>query len=352
MTRFVFLGLGFFGVMGWAVPAMAQTTVKFQQGTNGYQGCMDTYIDQFMPTDFYGGVERIEIRSWDDGSGVTEKMNVLIKFDVSTLPSNATVTSAKLTLYSIRARGQNGDVPVLQKVTSAWNNQSTWSMGVPTAVASGVTCPPVTGFTDDPVTPEAYAIPGLAALVQGWMASSQSNYGVMLSVTSNLNFRFASSEYPLGSPSSPYRPELEVIYTTPTPPNPPTVTVTSAPSTSTSSPVTVSGTASATSPATVTQITWSNGASGASGTATGTTSWAATIPLVRGDNPITITVTDSNGATATTTFSVSFTPPPKAPPKKDKKLCGIAVAGEPPGSFAGAALALALLLVATSRRPA
>ncbi len=350
MMRFVFLGLSFLGAMGWAVPAMAQTTVKFQQGTNGYQGCMDTYIDKFMPNDFYGGVERIEIRDWSGGT--VEKMNVLIKFDVSSLPSNATITSGKLTLYSIRARGQNGDVPVLEKVTSAWNNQWTWNMGIPTVVASGVTCPPVTGYTDDPVTPEVYAITGLAALVQGWMASSQTNYGIMLSVTSDLNFRFASSEYPLGSPSSPYRPELEVISTTPTPPNPPTVTVTSSPSTSTTSPVTVSGTTSATSPATVTQITWLNGLTGATGTATGTTPWTASIPLGRGNNPITITVMDSSGATGITTFSVDFTPPPKAPPKGDKKLCGIAAAGETPGSFTAAALVLALLLVAASRRPA
>jgi len=348
MMRFVFLGLSFLGAMGWAVPAVAQTTIKFQQGTNGYQGCMDTYIDKFMPNDFYGGVERIEIRDWSGGTA--EKMNALIKFDVSTLPSNATVTSAKLTLYSIRARGQNGDVPVLEKVTSAWNNQSTWNMGVPTVVASGVTCPAVTSaYTDDPTTPEVYVITGLEALVQGWMASSQTNYGVMLSVASDLNFRFASSEYPLGSPSSPYRPELSVTYTTPTPPNPPTVTVTSAPTTSATSPVTVTGTAGATSPATVTQITWTNNLTGATGTATGTTSWTASIPLGRGDNPITITVTDSTGGTGSTSFSVDFTPPPKAAPK-DHKVCGLGAAGEISGSFVGTALVLALLLLATSRR--
>src|SRR5436190_10691983 len=123
MTRFVFLGVAFLSALAWAVPAQAQTTVRYQQGKNNYSGVTDTYVDQFWD-DFFGGTERIEIRHWDSGAGVSEKMNILIRFDVTNLPLDATVTGAKLTLFNTRARGQNGDVPVVLKVTSTWDNKT------------------------------------------------------------------------------------------------------------------------------------------------------------------------------------------------------------------------------------
>jgi hypothetical protein len=236
---------------------------------------------------------------------------------------------------------------VLDRVTGAWNNQTTWNTK-PTVTATTVTCPPVDNtYVDEPLTtppnaPQPYAITGLESLVQGWMATPALNYGVQLSVTSNLNFRFASSEYTTVA----VRPELEVTYTTTPPPGPPTVTVTAPPATSTTSPITVSGTASATAPATVTQVTWSNAQSFQSGVATGTTNWSASIPLVRGANDITITVTDSNGATGTTTFTVAYNPPPRTTKKKDNEYCGFGAAGSSSSSLAIGALALALLGVA------
>ncbi len=360
--RLACLASAFFGVLGFAVPALAQTptTKTFQQGNNGYTGCMDTYVDKFDTlggNDQFGGVERIEVRDWSGGTG--EKKNTFIMFDVSSIPSNATVTSAKLTLYSIRARGQNGDVPVAEKLTGAWNGQNTWNMGLPTRVAApGVTCPPIdSAYVDEPLTtppnlPQVYTITGMASLVQGWMASPGTNYGIMLSCASDINISWASSEYPNAGTFSQYRPALEVTYTVPGSGTPPTVSVTSPPSTTTSTPLAVSGTAGATAPATVTSVTWSNALSGATGTATGTNTWTASIPLLTGNNPITITVTDSYGLTNTATFTVSKSSPSAAGGSRqaDKKYCGMGVAGGSANPLAIAAVALALVLAATVRR--
>jgi hypothetical protein len=280
------------------------TTVTLQQGLNSYSGVVDTYIDQFQPTSSFGTLDRVEVRYYDPGTGLQEHMITLLRFDLSGIPANATVTSATLTLYNIRAAANDAsDVVTLGKVLSSWNDSWTWSMGVPSTAPSGVTCPSVVGYTVSPTTPEVYTITGMANLVQAWVAAPSSNLGLLLSTTSNLNMRFCSSEYA----GAQYRPALQVTYSTAGGGTPPSVTVTSPPSTASSSPLTVSGTASGASP--ITQVSWSNAATGGSGTASGTSSWTATIPLAAGSNAITITATDSSGGTNSTTFTVNDTGP-------------------------------------------
>jgi hypothetical protein len=59
----------------------------------------------------------------------------------------------------------------------------------------------------------------------------------------------------------------------------------------------------------VTQVTWTKN-TGGSGTATGTTSWAAgTLTLVAGTNVITVTARDAAGNVAQDTLTVTYTPP-------------------------------------------
>ncbi len=104
--------------------------------------------------------------------------------------------------------------------------------------------------------------------------------------------------------------------TAPPPPPPsdttaPTITITTPTTASThassSSPITIGGSASDN--VGVTQVTWSNSATGGSGAATGTTSWIASIALAAGSNPITVAARDAAGNQATDTITVTYTPP-------------------------------------------
>lgn len=90
---------------------------------------------------------------------------------------------------------------------------------------------------------------------------------------------------------------------------PPTVTITTPTSGATystgNSPLTVAGTASDN--VGVTSVTWSN-SRGGSGTASGTTSWTASIPLSPGSNTLTITASDAAGNQGTDTLTVTYLP--------------------------------------------
>ncbi len=93
-----------------------------------------------------------------------------------------------------------------------------------------------------------------------------------------------------------------------TPPqNPPTVTITTPTSNptfaATTTPLTIGGTAS--DDVSVTQVTWTNSLGG-SGTASGTTSWTASVPLFPGFNVITVTAHDDAGLTGTDVITVSL----------------------------------------------
>jgi hypothetical protein len=188
------------------------TSVTLQDGLNGYAGTTDTYLDQFQPATNFGATAHFEVRWYNDGVNLVEMNKALLRFNLSSIPSNATINSATLTVYNLRANSNSSaDIITMNKVTGAWSESSTWNSGVPASVSSGVTCPTVAGYTGAPVTPEAYTINNMTALVQGWVSTPASNLGVIFTTDSNLNFRLASSEYTTVQ----YRPALTIQYTTP-----------------------------------------------------------------------------------------------------------------------------------------
>src|SRR5262249_2377043 len=58
----------------------------------------------------------------------------------------------------------------------------------------------------------------------------------------------------------------------------------------------------------VNSVTWSNAASGGTGTATLTSGWTASVPLVVGSNPITVVATDDVGNSALDIITVTYDP--------------------------------------------
>src|SRR5690606_31347461 len=89
---------------------------------NGLQASDDTFIDANHPATIYGTAEKIEVRP-DNGSD----RRGLLRFNTAgVVPSNATVTSARLFLYETTSQAEQ--VTMVYRVTTDWSeNTATWN---------------------------------------------------------------------------------------------------------------------------------------------------------------------------------------------------------------------------------
>ncbi len=142
----------------------------------------------------------------------------LIKYDVSQLPTNAIVKSAKLYLYS-KLKNLNGisgsptygtnNIGLLQKVYSHWKMDST-NYFTPLVVdtATEVVLPQSTNTSQDYVA-------DITAYTQSWVNKPDSNYGMLFRLqTENDPYNSLVFESGLASDTT-KRPRLEICYSVP-----------------------------------------------------------------------------------------------------------------------------------------
>jgi hypothetical protein len=164
----------------------------------------DTYIDGGSPTNNYGSDNTFEVRP-DNGAD----RRGLLKFDLSSIPSNATITSATLYLYE---RGnKTGQTTYIYRVTSNWNESTvTWSNW---SLPGGNFDSSTSYFGYLPEQNNCMLTMDLSSLVQAWMNGTYTNYGLMLYSTGpNHIISYSSKES--GTPAE--WPKLNIVYVTPT----------------------------------------------------------------------------------------------------------------------------------------
>lgn len=210
-----------YGLNGTVIDALTLTkpsgTCKsFQDGvapSTAYAGTRDAYVHEHYPTTNYGTKPTVNVDG-DDPAGSGHQVNALLKWDISTIPSGSTVTSAKIDLWVTNHSG--GQVYVITENATNWVETTvTWNSGWSHyGTTLGNVAP-----TAAPALYSSTLNSAGTAIVQKWVRTPGVNYGFYVSgsppppVTNG--FDFDSRE----GATAAHRPKLTVCY------NPPTASV-------------------------------------------------------------------------------------------------------------------------------
>jgi len=179
--------------------------MSFAQTTVTLNSVADCYIDQNGSTTNYGGATNMQVTSW----GPSYNRRMLIKFDLSSIPTTATINSAVLKLHETGTYGQTRAIN-LHHVTSSWvENTATWSnmasnYNSTVAASSSISWSGVFKIDTWTLTSEVQSIIS-SGTNNGWLLkdNTENGYGEF--------WQFGAKE----NTNSAYRPVLEITYTVP-----------------------------------------------------------------------------------------------------------------------------------------
>jgi len=201
-------------------PPSGPITVTLQQGSNGYSGAEDTYIDRYQSAP-YSALTALKV-------GSRQIYAALLRFDLSTIPSNAVITMAQLQVYATGWSGSEVAIATHAVIRAVTFAEATWSVaqtGYPWGVAGCEdTSTDRRASLESMVTatgPGRWYEFGLTSLVQSWVNGTALNRGILLRATRDTytgSFQFASAEHATSS----LRPKLVISYYVSTGPTPTT----------------------------------------------------------------------------------------------------------------------------------
>jgi hypothetical protein len=175
----------------------------------------DATIDNYAPGNNHGNEIEYFSGAWTIGGIPTTWRNLFRFNQLSSIPSNAIINSASLSLFwaDTNAWGNtqhssltNSNESVIQLVTSPWaENSVTWNNQPSTTTANQVILPQTSSGTQD------FLNVNVTSLIQQMVSGN--NYGMMLKLSSELYYAemvFASAD----NPHLNKHPVLEICYTT------------------------------------------------------------------------------------------------------------------------------------------
>ena len=200
---------------GTGVPAAIQT-ITYENQPNAAIG-KDAFVSSFLPNGLHETSVYMGPYAGTNG-GVNDINRTFIAFDLSTIPTNAIIDSAYLTLFYSQAivdilyqastyfDGHVGDTRIwIQKVTQPWaENTITWNNQPLATIANQISVPTHTSKTQN------YKFI-VKDFVQGMVANPANNYGFMLRLQNETPYTLvALATSDDANPS--VRPKIQVYY--------------------------------------------------------------------------------------------------------------------------------------------
>lgn len=147
--------------------------VTYAATTDTFYPSDDSEISQFEPDANYGSLEYMLTRN---SGGSNWEADVLVKFDISSIGSGETITSAKLKLYYFYWDDNNpaGNFLDLCRITSDWNEDSVTWTDKPTHTEESCVRATVPG------SPGVWMEWDVTADVQSFVSEPATNYGWLL----------------------------------------------------------------------------------------------------------------------------------------------------------------------------
>jgi len=194
-----------------AVAAGGPINVTLQDGLNGYTGTTDTWLNSDSPTTNYGTLDQGHLQ-------YSTQDRQLHQFDLSSIPSNATITSATLSFYVFSVTGGTPNVSCYRvlkqwdELQATYNNRLTGTAWGTPGLQSGTDYNATAIATSGSISGAGWANFSVTSQVQSWVNGSQTNYGVMYKESSAGHLHNDLSEYTIDTS---LRPKLSITYTLP-----------------------------------------------------------------------------------------------------------------------------------------